>query len=74
MLCLCMGMGIHADENFRAKVAAKGDNLLAPDGCDPNPCANGGNCISDGGNKHVCKCFLPFTGNLNRWMTGAKLY
>jgi len=49
------------DENFRAEVIADGDRLLLLNACSPNPCSNGGSCVTEKG-RHICRCPSPFTG------------
>ncbi|CAL8100723.1 unnamed protein product [Orchesella dallaii] len=49
------------DENFRAEVIADGDRLLLLNACSPNPCSNGGTCVTEKG-RHICRCPAPFTG------------
>lgn len=46
------------DFNYKYKLATGNDEV---ESCDPNPCRNGGKCISNG-NVNRCQCIGHFTG------------
>lgn len=58
---LFQNTNLFSDVNYRMKLL-QGSQDSTVENCKPNPCLNGGKCLTTNG-RSTCQCFGHFTGN-----------